>query len=1218
MQRVLTYLFFILITISSSFAQQNEVLRGVPFIQNFQTENFAAHEQNYAAVQDDNGFMFFANFAGILEYDGTNWRSFPTKSGMRVTALAKNNFGTIYAGGLYDFGYIEQDNKGVASFVTLTDLLTLKSEEVGNVHTITVVNEKVYFISEKKIFLYENGKVTVVNLKNNVLSAFSFNGKLFLFFSRTNKIAPENQKGLVSFSNNKFTTVETDIIELSGATNLSSTKLLLASSNQGLYTLEGGVVLEFNSDVSKLTKQMVVSGVVANEHTFVVSTKSNGVLVCEHDGTLIQNINKQKGIADNTVNDGYLDKDGSLWLMTNSGITLTNLSTPLSLLSSKNSQLKGKINKVIKFQEQLYFATSQGLFSYKGNKFAKSPYLKTACIDIYSNNELLLGASSKGIYNISAGGKRISSKFTFSISGSSTQGNILYTGHTGLISIYKQIGKNVNLVDSIDGIVGDVTNIIEDKEGNIFCEASPGKIYLKEKGDAPVLEISKNTNFISLHLNSKNGIVFFTSEKGISHYDFETRTISPFALLKDVNENKKLWIHDYFESLNDDNYITDGNKKNIQICNNSLNQSPFLPITDFHVNDVFLDQNTLIIAGKKGLIIYDKDSKFDVLKNFPTYLKQVVLTQTDSTLAKADSISLAFNENSLRFNFTAPTYFSGKETQYRYFLKNFDKDSSSWTTRSYKEYTNLPSGKYTFIVQAKNAYGVISEGAECFIFIETPIYLRWYAYIFYAIILLGLVKLVIDRRMKAAQKERDALENIVKERTEEVENQKEELQSQAEELEHKNQELEKIDTIVQAVNQEIEFSALLNTFLQKIQSMTGADIAVALIFNDTEKRFSYKAAIGIDINEISGVSLKFKEAERRYIASSSEIYEDVFYTANIDKDSQREYEGDLPLPKSRLVSAVNIGDKTQGFLILMNMTQTDGFSSEHFSLAANLKEHIKSAFSKAKVLENLQDTLGNLKDTQEELIRQEKLASVGQLTQGIVDRIINPLNYITNYSTITGELLEEVSEVLEEAEITGDAKEELDEISLMAKSNLQKIADHGNSTVRIIKSMEKLLKEKSMNFTMENISKTLSSTVEVAVKEFKTENVGAKVPDVILEGDVELEAEMLGYEMQQAFHALIDNACDACLDSDSPKVLVSWELTEKNIQIKIRDNGTGIPQKEIDKIFQPFFTTKPTSKGTGLGLYMVKEIVELHKGTFEVQSEYQKFTEFTVTIPQKV
>lgn len=281
----------------------------------------------------------------------------------------------------------------------------------------------------------------------------------------------------------------------------------------------------------------------------------------------------------------------------------------------------------------------------------------------------------------------------------------------------------------------------------------------------------------------------------------------------------------------------------------------------------------------------------------------------------------------------------------------------------------------------------------------------------------------------------------------------------------------------------------------------------------------------------------------------------------------------------------------------------------------------------AKEIEKAYTALGvaheTLKSTQAQLIKSEKLASIGQLTKGIVDRILNPLNYINNFSESSKMLVDELTEmvtgnkdVLSEATVD-DFQDVLD----LIKNSVSKIYDHGNSTSRIVKDMQKLLKEKSTEFFATDLNEFVETRAKIAFQEIKP---GYKEfrGELVFELEKQpIKTNILPPEFGDVITALIDNAMYTLAEKSkvdkkfTPEIRLSTVLSNEGIILKVRDNGKGISPRDLERIFSPFFTTKPTSVGTGLGLFMSKDTIELHNGTIQIQSKENEFTELTIVLP---
>ncbi|MBU1821739.1 MAG: hypothetical protein KKG00_09560 [Bacteroidetes bacterium] len=273
----------------------------------------------------------------------------------------------------------------------------------------------------------------------------------------------------------------------------------------------------------------------------------------------------------------------------------------------------------------------------------------------------------------------------------------------------------------------------------------------------------------------------------------------------------------------------------------------------------------------------------------------------------------------------------------------------------------------------------------------------------------------------------------------------------------------------------------------------------------------------------------------------------------------------------------------------------------------------------------LEISLDELKDTQEELIRQEKLASIGQLTKGIVDRILNPLNYINNFSQSSVSLVEEVEEVIDKNKegFSDDDRDDVEDSISMLKMSITKINEHGNSTARIVGDMQKLLKKRSTQFIDTEINTYLKTKIPVLLDEAMIKETNCPPVNLVFElaDDAPLYVDLLPDEFEQALRNMVNNSCYALNEKSKLnkncdlQLLVRTVLDGETVKIQLRDNGKGMVKKELEQICSPFFTTKPTAKGTGLGLFMSKDIVEDHRGSIDIASTEGEFTEVTISLP---
>jgi signal transduction histidine kinase len=266
---------------------------------------------------------------------------------------------------------------------------------------------------------------------------------------------------------------------------------------------------------------------------------------------------------------------------------------------------------------------------------------------------------------------------------------------------------------------------------------------------------------------------------------------------------------------------------------------------------------------------------------------------------------------------------------------------------------------------------------------------------------------------------------------------------------------------------------------------------------------------------------------------------------------------------------------------------------------------------------DLEKTVADLKITQRQLIQSEKMASLGELTAGIAHEIQNPLNFVNNFSEVSMELLDEMQSELAE----GDT-DEATVLAVNIKGNLEKISQHGKRADFIVKGMlqhsrtstgEKQLT--NINILAEEFFKLAFHGLRAKDKSFNAEMVTDFDPDL---PKVNVAQQDMGRVMlnliNNAFYAVNEKAKTAG-PGYKPTVELNTAAGNGHVEISVKDNGDGIPQKVLDKIFQPFFTTKPTGQGTGLGLSLSYDIIKAHNGTIDVDTKEGEYTEFTIALP---
>ncbi|HBN08879.1 MAG TPA: hypothetical protein DD435_09605, partial [Cyanobacteria bacterium UBA8530] len=271
----------------------------------------------------------------------------------------------------------------------------------------------------------------------------------------------------------------------------------------------------------------------------------------------------------------------------------------------------------------------------------------------------------------------------------------------------------------------------------------------------------------------------------------------------------------------------------------------------------------------------------------------------------------------------------------------------------------------------------------------------------------------------------------------------------------------------------------------------------------------------------------------------------------------------------------------------------------------------------------LQDSLDKLKETQNQLIVQEKLASLGALTAGIAHEIKNPLNFVNNFSKLSKDLLQELQEEIAKKE--GGDPEEISALIGDLTLNMSKIAEHGARADRIVKGMLQHARNNTGERQKTDLNGLLDEYVNLGYQGMRGQDSSFNLTfEKSYDPNVGL-VNVVPQDFSRVVLNLVNNACYALQEKAKkqgekyvPLLKVTSLGKDDLVEIRIRDNGSGIPRSVLDQIFNPFFTTKPAGDGTGLGLSISYDIVtQGHGGTFAVDSQEGEFTEFLITLPKK-
>ena len=360
----------------------------------------------------------------------------------------------------------------------------------------------------------------------------------------------------------------------------------------------------------------------------------------------------------------------------------------------------------------------------------------------------------------------------------------------------------------------------------------------------------------------------------------------------------------------------------------------------------------------------------------------------------------------------------------------------------------------------------------------------------------------------------------------------------------------------------------------------------------------------------------------RDVIQIEDIYADPDYA--VERSKLEGYRTMLGVPLLREGAPVGV--------IVLVRSKPQTFSAKQIELVKTFADQAVIAIENVRLFDEVQTrthelvkSLEELRTTQDRLVQTQKLALLGQLTAGIAHEIKNPLNFVNNFSGISAELIGELQDTLKGIPLDDKARAEIDELTDTLKGNFDKVVHHGRRADAIVKNMLQHSREGSGEHRVIDINALVEESLNLAWHGARAETQGFEVKLKQSFDPSAGGADVFPQDIRRALLNLIANGFYAATKRNTetnggdyePTLTASTRSLGDRVEIRIRDNGTGIPPDVKEKMFNPFFTTKPTGEGTGLGLSISHDIiVKQHAGSIDIDTQPGEFTEIIVTLPR--
>jgi len=783
-------IFFVLIFLTaglliSSPLSSQETRFGIPGIDYFSRRVYDGATQNWKICQSHHDMLYFANNDGMLEYDGVSW-SIYKDMGSFVIRSVKSIGQRIYAGTYNELGYFSYDDNYHLCYTSLASEEQLK--QYGDYWNIHEWNDKIVFHSEEALCFFRDDSLSfTIPALSRFTSSYFINGLLLVH---------DELSGLMEVrGENVYPVAGGNILKgklITSVIPLSENRIVIGTMKAGLYLWDMQSIRQWDVPSNEILKKAnIYCGTDYEDRYMVFGTIQSGMIVTDKAGRIVFQIDKDKGLNNNTVLSLFVDRDGNIWGGLDNGIVKINLRSGISFLQGYYDLGTGYVTG--RNYGKWYFGTNQGLFSIRDEYFSnplkdRDDFKKIEGTDgqvwsLFNTDDSFLCGHNLGVFEVDEHGAELITPST--INGAwifrevpGREDLIIAGTYDGLILLEK-IEDGWQFKSIIDGFKESSRYIEWGPEGNLWIShgykgvfslsfedgytrvAGVDAFSMEEFPDiGPSFVISKIDG--QLIISGERGLFRVNDSSEIERYRyfdsyFEERY--PDRLLQDRYRNIWYFMNGKTGVLR---IMEDGTYKNIDF--------PFIPLENKLVSSfesVFiLDRDNIIFGIEDGFAHYSVRDESDFSKPFKVHIRSFkgrpdslayVLNQDEKGRIQQTVPEYRFRDNLFEINYAA-TYFREGKVEYSTYLSDYDLEGGSWSTNTSRQFAKLEEGDYEFVVKARNSFGVQSEPVK-FMFTITPPWHRTMAakitYVFFSLLMIILFIHVFNRRLEInSQKEK--------------------------------------------------------------------------------------------------------------------------------------------------------------------------------------------------------------------------------------------------------------------------------------------------------------------------------------------------------------------------------------------------------------------------------------------------------------------------------
>jgi signal transduction histidine kinase/CheY-like chemotaxis protein/uncharacterized protein YigA (DUF484 family) len=1000
-----------LLATSLSALAQNESEKGLPFVTSYSPKIYNGSATNWSVIQDNDGIMYFGQSntgSNMVQYDGVKWQRIPSPANSVVSrSQDRDKDGIIYYGGSNDFGYLDKDSIGKTFEHSLIQYIPKDKRDFGDIWSVHVADNGVYFQSRERLFRLT--KNSSGNSETWIAKTWEPSTHfMYSFYLDDVLYVHEQGVGLLKMINDSLTLIPGS--EFLGSSRMQIMLPYINDSTQkksslpkqylcgtftgNLYLFDGKNFKPFKTEADTFKDHYMLYKAIRINGNYALSFLGAGLVIITPQGKIVQTININSGLPSNVISGIYADSKNNLWLALDNGIAKVNINSPFTGFTAQSGIVASPISIARLPDGSLYVGTNNGLLKFNPatskfevNNIMPRDQIFALAVDgntlLVPGNGLYIIKNGKTILvqpsvnsNLKLSGILLSKKHPDLLYCASTFGVCLFTRDRSKESGWQYLGY-------LPGIKEEMYFFAEEDDGIVWASGNNSPPFRI----TPVFDAQGKPDITKTRVESfgpENNLDFPVAFTFVLNH--KTYFLKGDSATYTFNEKTKKFERAHFNQLPDfaglaDStgklWLTVGTTDNFKLViatpkgngNYELDSNSLLPVIDRVAaqTTIYPEANGIVwFTGNDNLVRYDEKIKSKVDESYKILITGISAEKQklNPGLTADKSPEIKHSSNSLRFEYAAPFYEQENKTQYQTWLEGFEKSWSDWGSNTYKEYTNLSAGKYTFHVRAKNLYHTISEEATYSFTILPPWYSTWWAYLLYALIAAFIIYLLIKSRTKKLKEKHRELEKIIHQRTSE--------------LSDRVKELGVINNVQEGLVSKLDIQAIYDLVGNKIRDAFDAQVVIIGSIDEdiSTEHFNYVIENG---KRYYPASRPLDELRKQLVETKQKII--IKNEAeSIRWFGKKGVEDSQPV-KSAVFVPLIIGDKVKRYVSLQNVDKENAFNAADVKLLETLANSMSVALENARLFD---ETTRLLKETEQ---RTAELAVINNVQDGLVREI---------------------------------------------------------------------------------------------------------------------------------------------------------------------------------------------------------------------------------------